>query len=547
MQCRMRRTVRVDPRIADCGSIRKKPPARSLSSLERRTTRCLAPRSPAEPWHDRRVRLHRRELLGALGATSATTLLWALGCTRPAPPARTPRVDGELRAWLYDAVARLAAVYPSVHALAVSRHRTVAARDVLGGGQAREHRTGVIFTIRDATGARREYATSELTAAGIATATRALGAADRRASIHPAELGDVGEALAQPAATRSSQSGPAAHAAQRNAAEQRPGAADPDATEQAAIDARLDALLQRAGERASQIVYAAGLVDLDDAVVWSITPERAQYQRLARVRETVTRAAWTGTQPVLVERQRAWTGALAPRGIDDIALDEANRGALELMTPGDFPDGTHAVVLDASVAAALFDALADQLLAATIPDPAAIAAALVTLIDAPATPGAYGCCAFDDAGQAATPITLLDAGHTTASVDLARRARRPGHLGALVVAPTHLALAPGTASTTELYTDGFAIETALSANVDLATDRLRIACQRARELKAGRITGRVYADVEITGSLRATLAAIDAIGNERRSYAAAHLDLPLWRSISAPMLRTRAHVRARRS
>jgi hypothetical protein len=44
------------------------------------------------------VVLNRRELLDALGAASASTLLWALGCGGAVKPPSTPaRVSGEIR------------------------------------------------------------------------------------------------------------------------------------------------------------------------------------------------------------------------------------------------------------------------------------------------------------------------------------------------------------------------------------------------------------------------------------------------------------------
>src|ERR1043165_6459007 len=70
------------------------------------------------PWHACAVTFHRREVLASLGAASASTLLWALGCGGPAPLVRrAPQVSGEVRTWLRDAVAQLAAVHPFAHAL----------------------------------------------------------------------------------------------------------------------------------------------------------------------------------------------------------------------------------------------------------------------------------------------------------------------------------------------------------------------------------------------------------------------------------------------
>jgi hypothetical protein len=121
------------------------------------------------------VPLSRRELLGALGAASGSTLLWALGCGGPVRPPSTPaRVSGEVRTWLRDGRRAARRRVPAVHVLAVSRQRTTAAVDVLGAGVARARRDGVVLAVRERSGRWREQVTSELTQAGIAAAVRAL-------------------------------------------------------------------------------------------------------------------------------------------------------------------------------------------------------------------------------------------------------------------------------------------------------------------------------------------------------------------------------------
>src|SRR6185436_17231162 len=109
---------------------------------------------------------------------------------------------------------------------------------------------------------------------------------------------------------------------------------------------------------------------------------------------------------------------------------------------------------------------------------------------------------------------------TVASTALAGRGRRPGHLALVEPAPPHLILAPGPLDTPQLYTDGFILEGALRVSYSPDTDRLRLSCARARELKAGNETGRIYPDVDLVGSLSALLGAIDAIAREPTTFAA---------------------------
>lgn len=437
-----------------------------------------------------------------------------------------------MRTWLHDAVGRLTASYPSVHALAVTRRRTTAALDVLGAGIAQLRSDGVVLTVRDRDGAWREHVTSELTGPGVDAAVKALGASRQR---KPVELG-------------------------------RPPAVpdEPPRLDDRDLRRRLEQLLASDASLSSRIVYAAALIDVDDTVVWSVAPGRDLEQRLVRIRQAATRAAWNGTRPVVSDVEHAWSGWLddQPLGAGDIAA--ASEAALELMTPGSFDDGARAVVLDPSVVAVVVDAAVRGLLtSAAVRRPevalraaigARLASPLVTLVDDPTTNGAYGRFAFDDEGEPAAPITLIDAGRVTARLadhagGGAGRGRRPGHLARVEPSPSHLQLVPGTAPASALYGDGLVLEGGLGAILDPGSDRVRVACARARELKAGNATGRVYADIELVGSLTALLSAVDGVAQAPSSFAV-RTDPdrePTWRSISAPALRTRGVVRARRS
>jgi len=487
------------------------------------------------------VTLHRREVLATFGVASASTLLFALGCGAPARPVRrAPQVSGEVRTWLHDAVARLAASYPFAHALAVSRRRTTAARDVLGAGTAHLHAEGVVLTVRDRDGTWREHAIAELGRDAIAAAARALGA-DREP--RPIDFGPLPAAPAEP-----------------------PALDDRD------LGARLDLLLHGDAALARRLVYAAAALDIDDAIVWSVAPGRDLEQRLVRIRQTAVRAAWNGTRPVVREVERAWSGGLDDQPLTPDDLAAASEAALEVLTPGGFEDGECPVVLDPSVVAVILDAAARSLFTADaarrpevarrLAGAAPFASPLVTVLDDPTTPGAYGGFAFDDEGEPAAPLTLLDAGRVSAQLsDRAAgapgRGRRPGHLGRVAPSPSHLRLVPGTGTGTgpgatdlrQLHTDGFVLEGGLGAYLDPGGDRIRVACTRARELRAGRTTGRLYADIELVGSLAALLSAVDAVDatpatSIPRDSAGPH---PAWRSISAPALRTRGLVRASRS
>lgn len=471
--------------------------------------------------------MNRRELLAALGVASAGAVASAFGCGGRQRRARgAARVaSGELSSWLRDAVERLAAHAPTVHAIAVSARRSSAGLDVLGAGVAHGVRAGAVLAMRARDGSWREHATSELTARGIEDAVRALiGTSKQRRAI-------TADAATPP---------------------------DPlDHVGDGELLARVDAIA-RLAPPTSRVVYAAALVELDDATVWSIGPGHDRVQRLVRIRERVIRAAWHGARPILGEAQLAWRGTLADHALDAAAVDDANRRALELMTPGPLDDGVRGVVLEPSVGAAAIDAIARALLdpAAArraggrrelLPDGAAASPSL-SVVDDPTVAGAYGGFVFDDDGEPAQPRALIDAGRIATPV-AGRRIRRPGHVGPRAALPSHVVVARGQLAHAALREDGFVLEGATHAAVDAATGRLVVGASRARELRGGHATGRVYADVELVGELGPLLAAIKGVSSEvaRFGYRDDRDGEPVWRSVEVPWLRLDGLVRARRS
>lgn len=468
---------------------------------------------------------NRREALGALGVGSASTLLWALGCGAP-PKAvvRTPQqASGEVRGWLRDAVARLATKYPVVHALAVSRRRTTGASDLGGTGVARGRRDGVVLTVRDRDGIWREQVSADLSGAGVLEAVRLLAG-----SVPPGRI----DLPAPPPL---------------------PGA--PARIGDVELRDRLDAIMRSDRAASSRIVYASALIDIDDVNVWSIARGHDREQRVRRVRQSATRAAWNGTRPVVSEVERGWTGGIDDHHLDGELVSRASANALQLMTPGAFADGEYSVVLEPEITAMIVDAAVRGLLTASArrrPEVArrvisggGVAPAGLTLVDDPGTAGAYGAYAFDDDGELAAPITLLAAGRVAGHLS---RGRRPGHVGLLAPNPSHLRVDAGTAATTELFTDGWLLEGKLDAVFDPGSDRIVLGIARAREIQNRSLTGRVFADLELVGELGALLANITGIGADTATVTTRdeRTGEPLWSSISAPWVRTRGFVRARR-
>ena len=469
---------------------------------------------------------NRREALRTLGVGSASTLLWVLGCgTPPKQVVLAPQqASGEVRGWLRDAVARLATKYPMVHALAVSRRRTTGAVDLSGTGVARARRDGVVLTIRDRDGMWREQVTADLSADGVLTAVRTLAG-----TVPP---GRIDLPVPPP-----------------------PPPSAPSKIGDVELRNRLDAIMRSDQAASSRIVYASALIDIDDVNVWSIAPGHDREQQIRRVRQRVTRAAWNGTRPVVSEVERGWTGAIEDQRLEAKDVTRASVNALQLMTPGAFAEGESTVVLEPEITAMIVDAAVRGLLTASalrrpevarrVVSGAVVAPAGLTLVDDPGTRGAYGAFAFDDEGALATPITLLDGGRVAGRLT---RGRRAGHIGTLEPVPSHLRLDAGTAETKELYTNGWLLEGKVDAVFDPSSDRIVLGVARARELKNGSQTGRVFADLELVGELAALLANVTGVGKDTETFATRdeRTGEPHWSSITAPWVRTRGLVRARR-
>lgn len=466
----------------------------------------------------------RREFLAALGVGSASSLLFAFGCAKVAPPRAPAQRTADVRGWLHDAVGKLAAVYPAVHALAVTRMRTTAAIDVAGIGVSRARRDGVVLSVRDAKGAWREHVTANLSRGGIDAAVRVLGGARRANKLDlpvpppPLELRDIDE----------------------QELKNRVGA-----TQRGDLSAA-----------SSRIVYAAALIDIDDIDVWSVSPAHDRQHRARRIRNRATRAAWAGNRPQIDEVETGWVGNLGDASsllTDDDVIGAATN-ALQQLTPGQPTSGEANVVLEPRVVASVIDVAVRGLLTPSAmrrPEVArrlgsgATLSPLLSLTDDPLVPGAYGSIAFDDEGELATAVPLLDAGKVVGRL---ARPVRPGHVGALDVAPSNLVLAPGTLARAQLMSDGWLLEGRVSVAYDPASDRIVVTVARARELKNGSDTGRVYANVELAGELATLLARVDGVASETRTVIARE-DIagePRWRTITAPWLRTRGVVRAGR-
>ncbi|HTL33778.1 MAG TPA: metallopeptidase TldD-related protein [Kofleriaceae bacterium] len=478
----------------------------------------------------------RREVLATLGVASAQAILVACGAPQRTSRRGTQLESPEIRTWLRDAVSVLrGAGFENVHVLAVRRNRITAALDVLGGGVARSTSDGVVMSVRDRDGARREHVTNTLSRDGVAEAARVLAGSKVKAA-----KVDFGMMPPLPLVTKP----------------------DPGSLTDGMFLARVAAMAQSDRDEhgdvvvSSRIVYSAALIDVDDAHVWSVAPGRDLEQRNVRIRKSITRVAWNGTRPVVAEAARAYAGGIDEFDLPVADIAKAREDALALMTPTTFPDGEHVVLLEPGVAAALIDAAARAMLTTSVARRPEVAARLakapalgaaITLVDDPRARWAYGGYEFDDAGVVAQPISLIERGKLSARIGDGR-GRRAGHVGTLEPQSSHLRLTAGRESQLGLLDKGFVLEGVLDVKIDPASDRLVVSVARARERVNKTDTGRVFADIELVGSLAQVLGSVDELSSEVQSigFRDERNDRPRWRSVETPWLRTKALLRARR-
>jgi TldD protein len=382
-----------------------------------------------------------------------------------------------------------------------------------------------------------EQATLDLSPVGIDEAAAALAARGRSArGRHPA---------------RTERSSPAV-----------PMRLDPRRTELARWIDRVARLHDRTrGLGGSRIVYRAAALEVEDRDRIFVGEGRDWTGRVVRSLARVLFVAWDGETLLSEEASRAGALGLEATDIDVDELEAAVDGALSLLTGRALSSGERDVVLDPSVAALVVrhgiagGMLADDWLgggaqAASLAGKA-VAGSGLTLRDDPGAAGAFGSRGFDDEGWPAAPAALIQRGvlhgpltsrATAAALRLPRtgHARRAAGVGTAAPRPTHLALAPGPTSADDLVAsikNGFLVESGIAGRGDPLSWRFAVQARRAREIAAGRLTGRSYGPVVVGGSTAALLKAARAVGNQPQVLAWRDPD-PL--SVSSPHLVTRA-------
>jgi predicted Zn-dependent protease len=484
------------------------------------------------------VRWSRRSFLRALRGSAAASVLAPFlsgacgGQVGRDPVAALPeeRPVPLLREELRRHVEALSRRLPGVSALATIERVTWVLVDPEERSLHQVVLGSLAFTTADGEQVRDEV-TTDLSAAGMASAAWALGT---RA---PARAGS-GPGLLAPFAP----AGPLDSAAQP--------AVDPRSLAPAHWLAPVDELYERArrtGE--SRIAYRAAYAVCDDSETVFVSAEHDLAQRVVRTRAGVLflgqdtrRRALAGPERVDATLRVEEAGQGGLQGLDAVALpdallEDAARRVLTLFAPTPLPQRAFDVdvILAPDVAARILrdcvapglcgDAWQEGMARAAALAEQRVAAEAVTLLDDPRAPGAYGSYFFDDEGVAGSAVALIEAGvvrgpltdrRSALALGVRRTASaRRAHATALVTpAPSNLVLVPGRLDRDALIggvDQGYLLEGCQWARTHLPTWRFMARAARAYEIRRGKLTGVVHADIDVAGDVPGLLAAVRAV------------------------------------
>jgi TldD protein len=236
--------------------------------------------------------------------------------------------------------------------------------------------------------------------------------------------------------------------------------------------------------------------------------------------------------------RRGGTGGLERLAVGDADLERMRDTAVALLGARPVPPGTYDVVTDPSVSGVLAHEAfghgveTDMFLKGRARGAAYIGREVgsprVTIMDDPTFPGGYGSYFVDDEGQPATPTCIIKDGilqrglsdlYSAARLGIPRSAngRRESFARKAYarMSNTFFATGPSTRQQVlESLEDGLLLVQASSGMEDPKGWGIQVSAHFAREYRAGRPTGVLYAPVSITGYVPDVLRAVSLVGDD---------------------------------
>ena len=474
------------------------------------------------------MKLSRRELLRlatAVGCHSAVVAaVPTLGCGRQAPlrdPISREKTVASLRELLREKVTRLEARYGKATALTTSTTKTVAVRDRLGHRLDRTEMDALVIRVFD--GKRwHGFGLSTLQPSAITKLVSRIESSvpvqtERETTVKRSQHRSTRDAIPEDFERR--------------------GRIDLATTKEEQWRERVSSIHSvLATTGSSRTIYRGCIAESRDEVRLVIGNGVDVRQSVGRVRVSAVMISRPGDFAIAEEIVRGGSGGLEWISIDRAEIESASTNAL-ILPVGTVPRAmakTTAVILSPDVIAAIIsNGLRPQLLAESPvasfapvnpvnPASRSVASSLVNLSDDPGLVGGYASYDVDDDGVRVRPKVLIENGLFTSPITTARGGFATGHGrvdrdGLLSSRLSNLTLSGGSTTHSDLVnklSEGLVIESIETIGVDPRSGSFVLRARRAREVRGGSLSARVYGPVSIRASLDQLLADVTAVSSE---------------------------------
>lgn len=456
----------------------------------------------------------RRAFIRAGVLTSAGIVLHPL--LRRAPAVASPVPESDVVALLRQLVADMETRVPYAAALLVDRRSTSIGVDDqtkdIGGGSPNR---GAVFTIHNGRWFQ-ETATTDVTPDGLRAAAKTLLASARVTNVEVDV--DPGPPL--------------------DATYETPCEVDPRPLGLAEHLDRTAALQSRLRALDDTIVNCSADYSQRESREIFVNRNRVLRQHVLRVRTSVSAYASDGGRTASNFDRKGGTGGLELTAFSDAELEQIVRDARTLVTATPVTPGSFRVVVDGTVAGTLAHEsfghgvemdmfVKDRALAESYLNER-VGSDRVNILDDPSMEGAYGGYYFDHEGELSTPTHIVRDGvfergltdlmsATALHVPRTANGRRQDAGRKAYARMSNTFFAPGTDTVEALIGDvshGLLLQKFTHGMEDPKGWGILVSAHIGREIQDGKLTGKIYSPVGITGYVPDVLASVDGVAND---------------------------------
>ncbi len=265
----------------------------------------------------------------------------------------------------------------------------------------------------------------------------------------------------------------------------------------------------------SRVIYRSAQLRSVHTQTQLMSPNRHLRAKAQRTRGGLVMGAWARGEIATGFAEASGQGGPGLVSLPTDRIAEVAESCLAHLHARSSPEeGAQSILLSPDAAALLaFEAVAKS----RTPHKVGSATSALRVIDAPER--GYGAMAFDDEGVPSIAHTLVGANASP----LPRASRtRYDHRGQLATRPTHVSIEAGVEdldALVERIQNGVFLEGPEHCHLSRDGERFALQCSRAREIRGGRFTGRLFARTLATGVLSDFLSDTVALGHTRNTLA----------------------------